>query len=93
MFIYTAYIQTEMDQHFGYQTYSGQVVIEGYCIVMVEMLICIKLLEHFSLTQRQISQAGPFYAQSPFAITSYFPRYTQKVLIECHLHVAQEMHT
>lgn len=33
MFTYAAYIQTEMDQHFRYKKYSGQVVIGGYHIL------------------------------------------------------------
>ncbi len=49
-----------------------------YCIVMVDMLIFIRLEEHFSSTPRQISKASIFYAQSPFAITSYFPLFPRQ---------------
>ncbi len=49
-----------------------------YCIVMVDMLIFIRMEEHFSSTPRQISKASIFYAQSPFAITSYFPLFPRQ---------------
>ncbi len=76
LFTYTAYIQKK--NGFWISEILWTLVDFTYCIIMVDMLIFIRLEEHFSSTPRQISKASIFYAQSPFAIISYFPLFPRQ---------------
>lgn len=71
------YMQTEMDQRFKYQKYSGQVVIGGYHMLHTCWYVDI-YARTFQLDPKANKLSKLFLCSAPFAITSYFPLFSRQ---------------